>query len=922
MIVERLRLRNFRSYKDEDVAFQPGVTLFEGDIGSGKSSLLFAIEFALFGLADVPGEHLLRAGEKEGVIELSFRSGGKSYTVGRRLTRSKAGGATQKDAFLVVEGVKEDYSVEQLRAAVIKVLGFRENAATKSKSQVFRYGVFTPQEEMKAILEQGAEERKQTLRRAFGIEEYKRARENADLLKLALREKIAGLEATLAGVARLGEERDAAARERGSYRAQVDATEVAKGVAQGERKDAEARLRASEALEAKEREAERAVGSLEVERTKQAERRLAAEKQLKDLAALEPELKPLREAAATVPALEGELLAAEAKEEERRKLDQELAKADTRVKSLEARQAEISAELEILRKVTESSDEVQAGKRALDEAKAALDKVREEGAAAREAGERAAALKKRLAGLEKEAGAERDLTSRLKEREEAALAGEAAAKELGELDEKLREAQESQGSARAALARTESDLEELTSLKGKAKCPKCRQPLSESHLAEHKAELEEAVKAQRTRLGQTQAQARTVEKQRVTVEKAREAGERASRERATIAAELKRSRQAGDEAKALSKELEAAERAAVRSDELATQRRILERDVTAKAKFDRLYAELDLQTKRWRDLSDQRRKVVKETDEATGAARELRERRADLGGDPSHLKRLREALSAAKVKAVNLQNIERRLAGRADLERHLAEASAEHKALSAKAAAKAAEREEVAKQLRAAPVKALRSAFESAAAKAAMLEERLEGAREGLRLQEAALARAEERLAEASAARAKLDQVRHTRDFIEQCFQVALEDVELKVLTDLNAQLNARFQQYFARLMEGAPVDVQIDSEFTPAVLQGPNALPVQALSGGERTSIALAYRLALNTLVSRAAGMETPDLLILDEPTDGFSKEQLARVGELIRDLDCQQVVLVSHERELEVCADQVFEVVKEGTVSKVLAR
>jgi len=143
--------------------------------------------------------------------------------------------------------------------------------------------------------------------------------------------------------------------------------------------------------------------------------------------------------------------------------------------------------------------------------------------------------------------------------------------------------------------------------------------------------------------------------------------------------------------------------------------------------------------------------------------------------------------------------------------------------------------------------------------------------------------------------------------------------VEVKVLADINAQLNRRFQQYFGSLMEGAPIDVEIDAEFTPLVQQGKNSLPVGALSGGERTSIALAYRLALNILVSRAAGMETPDLLILDEPTDGFSKEQLARVGELLRSLDCQQVVLVSHERELESCADHVFEVVKEGTVSRV---
>ena len=60
----------------------------------------------------------------------------------------------------------------------------------------------------------------------------------------------------------------------------------------------------------------------------------------------------------------------------------------------------------------------------------------------------------------------------------------------------------------------------------------------------------------------------------------------------------------------------------------------------------------------------------------------------------------------------------------------------------------------------------------------------------------------------------------------------------------------------------------------------------------------------------------------VLDEPTDGFSKEQLSRVGELLRELDCEQVVLVSHERELESCADQVYEVVKDGTVSRIEAR
>lgn len=50
-------------------------------------------------------------------------------------------------------------------------------------------------------------------------------------------------------------------------------------------------------------------------------------------------------------------------------------------------------------------------------------------------------------------------------------------------------------------------------------------------------------------------------------------------------------------------------------------------------------------------------------------------------------------------------------------------------------------------------------------------------------------------------------------------------------------------------------------------------------LSGGERTSIALAYRLAFNTIVREVSFEKPIDLLILDEPTEGFSKEQLFKL-------------------------------------------
>ena len=93
----------------------------------------------------------------------------------------------------------------------------------------------------------------------------------------------------------------------------------------------------------------------------------------------------------------------------------------------------------------------------------------------------------------------------------------------------------------------------------------------------------------------------------------------------------------------------------------------------------------------------------------------------------------------------------------------------------------------------------------------------------------------------------------------------------------------------------------------------------VSYLSGGEKTSIALAYRLALNAIVQKVSTGMKSNLLILDEPTDGFSKEQLSKVREILDDLDSPQIILVSHERELESFADQVIRVSKKNGVSTV---
>ena len=46
MIIKQIELENIRSFKSVKINLQKGINFFSGDIGSGKSSILMAIEFA------------------------------------------------------------------------------------------------------------------------------------------------------------------------------------------------------------------------------------------------------------------------------------------------------------------------------------------------------------------------------------------------------------------------------------------------------------------------------------------------------------------------------------------------------------------------------------------------------------------------------------------------------------------------------------------------------------------------------------------------------------------------------------------------------------------------------------------------------------------------------------------------------------
>ncbi|MEX2723094.1 MAG: AAA family ATPase, partial [Candidatus Freyarchaeota archaeon] len=188
MRAKYLKLVNIRSYQEEKIEFPEGTTLFEGDIGSGKSTILLAIEFALFGLGDQKGASLLRLGAKEGSVTFTFELNGDEYEVQRKLVR-KGNTVQQKEGYLIINGKRYDLSPTELKEKILEILKFNEPPNPNAQSVIYRYAIFTPQEEMKAILWAKPQERLQTLRKAFGIEDYRTAAENAKTLIGKIKEK-------------------------------------------------------------------------------------------------------------------------------------------------------------------------------------------------------------------------------------------------------------------------------------------------------------------------------------------------------------------------------------------------------------------------------------------------------------------------------------------------------------------------------------------------------------------------------------------------------------------------------------------------------------------------------------------------------------------------------------------------------------
>jgi exonuclease SbcC len=165
-----------------------------------------------------------------------------------------------------------------------------------------------------------------------------------------------------------------------------------------------------------------------------------------------------------------------------------------------------------------------------------------------------------------------------------------------------------------------------------------------------------------------------------------------------------------------------------------------------------------------------------------------------------------------------------------------------------------------------------------------------------------------------------LERISLLKQWLEYYFMPMMDDMEKSVMAKAHTDFSSLLSKWFSMLVDNEAISVRLDPEFTPMIEQNGYEIDYGFLSGGEKTAAALAYRLALNQVVNNLMSeIRTKGIIILDEPTDGFSEEQLEKMKFVLDELSIGQIIIVSHEQKIESFVDNVIRFEKAGHVSKV---
>ncbi|MCL4389499.1 hypothetical protein M1397_02715 [Candidatus Marsarchaeota archaeon] len=177
-MITEIVLRNWKAHERTSLSFQKGVNVLIGIMGAGKSSVMDAISFGLFGTFPalkqrrIKTEQLLKSRPKKedsAEIKLSFVSGNDVYTVTRQISAS--GGAT----------ARLEKNGEYLQTQPIRV-NEEISSILKIDYDTFARAVYSEQNGLDYFLNITKSERKRQIDDMLGLDQFASAEENCTSL--------------------------------------------------------------------------------------------------------------------------------------------------------------------------------------------------------------------------------------------------------------------------------------------------------------------------------------------------------------------------------------------------------------------------------------------------------------------------------------------------------------------------------------------------------------------------------------------------------------------------------------------------------------------------------------------------------------------------------------------------------------------
>ena len=138
-----------------------------------------------------------------------------------------------------------------------------------------------------------------------------------------------------------------------------------------------------------------------------------------------------------------------------------------------------------------------------------------------------------------------------------------------------------------------------------------------------------------------------------------------------------------------------------------------------------------------------------------------------------------------------------------------------------------------------------------------------------------------------------------------------------KDLRNISRPLIQKYTKEFFNEFNFNYSDLTLDDEYNVTVYGPEGESSMSMVSGGEKIAIALALRLG----ITQAMANGELDTILLDEPTIHLDSSRRHELINLLKEMSLlPQMIIVTHEPQLENAADNLIKVEKENGISKVI--